>query len=94
MSATYALPELAPGEVWLIAAGRAPEEPLALVAAAGTPEQRRIVTRLGDAAEAAGRLPRHLPLLVVLGEVVDLAAILAPDAPAAEPAGEPLRLSS
>ncbi|MDF1586991.1 uroporphyrinogen-III C-methyltransferase [Marinimicrococcus flavescens] len=65
----------------IMAAGRAPGEPLALIAAAGTPEQTRILSRLGEAAEAAARLPPGLPVLAVVGPTVGLAHLLAPDLP-------------
>ena len=67
----------------LRAAGRRADEPLAFVVAAGTPEQRRLVTTLGEAVTVAARLPQGPPVLVVLGAVVGLADVLLPDLPAA-----------
>lgn len=56
----------------LIAGGRAPDEPMALVSNASTPEQRVIETTLSTCAidvDAAGLTP---PAIVVVGEVVRL----------------------
>ena len=59
----------------LLAAGRSPAEPVAIVRAATTPEQQVTETTLGEAvAVAAGIEP---PALVVIGEVVRLRALLA-----------------
>jgi uroporphyrin-III C-methyltransferase len=58
----------------LLAAGRAPSEPLAVVSRATTPEQRVLETTLAAAAadvEASGIEP---PAIVVVGEVVSLRA--------------------
>jgi uroporphyrin-III C-methyltransferase len=60
----------------LLAAGRSPEEPAAIVTHATLPEQRVLETVLGRAAadaEAAGLEP---PAMVVVGEVVRLRAAL------------------
>jgi uroporphyrin-III C-methyltransferase len=56
----------------LLDAGRRPDEPVAIISKAATPEQRVVVTTLADAAEAAvaeGIVP---PAIIVLGNVVRL----------------------
>ena len=59
----------------LLAAGRSPDEPVAIVRAATTAEQQVTETTLGEAvAVAAGIEP---PALVVIGEVVRLRPVLA-----------------
>jgi uroporphyrin-III C-methyltransferase len=58
----------------LIAQGRAPGEPVALVSKAATLAQRVIETRLGEAAEAARMSGIEPPAIVVVGEVVRLRA--------------------
>ena len=58
----------------LLAAGRAADEPAALVSRAATDEQRVIETTLGDAAAAARDAALPPPALFVLGEVVRLRA--------------------
>jgi uroporphyrin-III C-methyltransferase len=65
----------------LLAAGRQASEPLAFVIAAGTPQQERLLTTLGEAIEVAARLRPGPPVLVVLGGVVALADLLMPDLP-------------
>lgn len=78
----------------LIAAGRDPAEPLAFVVAAGTGDERRVITTLADAPRAAAAIPPGPPVLVVLGHVVALAEIILPDMhPAVAPA-IPVRLAS
>jgi uroporphyrin-III C-methyltransferase len=62
----------------LMAAGRAPEEPVAFISDASTPEQRTIVTTLGEAAATAALLDAARPTLIVIGPVVELRAVLAP----------------
>ncbi len=56
----------------LIAGGRRPDEPVAVVSRATTPEQQVLVSTLGDAAAAA--LGSETPAVVVVGEVVRLRA--------------------
>lgn len=61
----------------LIAAGRRPDTPAAAVANATTPRQRVVSAPLADlpaALDAAGMRP---PAIVVVGEVVDLRAVIA-----------------
>lgn len=60
----------------LIAAGKPPATPLAIVSKATTPEQRVLETTLGGAAEAARAAAIEPPALVVVGEVVRLRAEL------------------
>jgi uroporphyrin-III C-methyltransferase len=68
------LPEIARA---LLAAGRAPDEPVALLTEATTPRARREVTTLAAAALPAGRRMAGATLIVI-GKVVELGAILAP----------------
>lgn len=95
-----ALKHLAPIADRLLAGGRAPDEPMAIVSEATTPAQRVLETTLGACvtdAEAAGIAP---PAMVVLGEVVRLRAALdwlgALDgkAPRADPLGTRSRAES
>jgi uroporphyrin-III C-methyltransferase len=58
----------------LIAGGRPPAEPLAIVSKAATPEQRVLETTLGAAARAAEDAAIEPPAIIVLGEVVRLRA--------------------
>ncbi len=61
----------------LLAAGRAPDEPAALVAKATTPEQQVVETTLAGAEEAARRAGITAPALFVVGPVVALRQTLA-----------------
>jgi uroporphyrin-III C-methyltransferase len=54
----------------LIAAGRAPGEPVAIVSKATTPAQRVVITTLADAASAAASVEG--PAIIAIGEVVRL----------------------
>jgi uroporphyrin-III C-methyltransferase len=56
----------------LIAAGRAPEEPVAIIGRATTPEQRVLLSSLGAAASAAKTARIEAPTIIVIGEVVHL----------------------
>jgi uroporphyrin-III C-methyltransferase len=56
----------------LIAAGRAPGEPVAIVSRATTPEQRVLVASLVDAAARARKEHIEGPTIIVVGEVVRL----------------------
>jgi siroheme synthase len=67
------LPELAAG---LIAAGLPAETPAAVVSRGTLPEQEVVTAPLAELPAAAADLPG--PALVVVGEVVGLAASLAP----------------
>jgi uroporphyrin-III C-methyltransferase len=58
----------------LLAAGRAPSEPLAVVSRATTPEQRVLETTLGAAAADVAASGIEPPAIVVVGEVVALRA--------------------
>ncbi|MBV9522822.1 MAG: uroporphyrinogen-III C-methyltransferase, partial [Alphaproteobacteria bacterium] len=58
----------------LIAGGRPPEEPLAIVSKAATPEQSVVETTLAAAAQAAAEAAIEPPAIVVIGEVVRLRA--------------------
>jgi uroporphyrin-III C-methyltransferase len=56
----------------LLAAGRAPDEPAAVVSRASTPYQRVVVAPLAELADAARAAGLEPPALVVVGEVVRL----------------------
>lgn len=56
----------------LVAKGRRPDEPVAVVSKASTPEQRVLVTTLGTCAEDVADHGIEPPSLVVVGEVVRL----------------------
>jgi uroporphyrin-III C-methyltransferase len=58
----------------LIANGRDPRTPAAVVSAGSTPSQQVVTVRLADVAEEARDL--SAPALVVIGHVVELAAVL------------------
>ena len=60
----------------LIAAGRAPNEPVAIVSKATTPAQRVVVTSLAEAAAAAAAAGIEGPTIIAIGEVVRLRAAL------------------
>jgi uroporphyrin-III C-methyltransferase len=60
----------------LIAAGRTPDEPVAIVSKATTPAQRVVVTSLAEAAAAAATTGIEGPTIIAIGEVVRLRAAL------------------
>jgi uroporphyrin-III C-methyltransferase len=60
----------------LIAAGRAPAEPVAIVSKATTASQRVVVSCLADAAASAAAARLEAPTIIVIGEVVRLHAAL------------------
>lgn len=60
----------------LIAAGRAPDEPVAIVSKATTPGQRVLVATLANAADCAAAAGIEAPTIIVIGEVVRLRATL------------------
>jgi uroporphyrin-III C-methyltransferase len=60
----------------LIAAGRTPDEPVAIVSKATTPAQRVVVTSLAEAAAAAAAAGIEGPTIIAIGEVVRLHAAL------------------
>lgn len=62
----------------LIAAGRPPTTPVAIVAQASLPGQAVLRTRLGTCTLDARRAALPTPALIVIGEVVGLAAALLP----------------
>lgn len=82
----------------LVAAGRSPDEPAALVGSATTFEQRRVIATLGTLAEDAEAAGIEPPATLVVGDVVGLAEAILPSAertpsPAtADPAAGTLRL--
>ena len=67
-----ALQHLAAISARLVAAGRSPEEPAAIVSKATTPEQRVLVSTLGAIAEDAAAAGIEAPTIVAIGEVVRL----------------------
>ena len=73
-----ALRQAAPIAAALIAAGRAPDEPVAFLAGATTPRQRLTRATLATAAAVAAALPRTAPTLIVIGPVLALRDVLAP----------------
>src|SRR5207237_10181467 len=56
----------------LIAAGRAPHEPVAIISRATTPHQSVLVTTLQNAASDAAAAGAEAPTIIVVGEVVRL----------------------
>ena len=56
----------------LVATGRAPSTPVALVERGWTPQQRTTVTTLARAAEDARRVGVQAPAVVVVGDVVSV----------------------
>jgi uroporphyrin-III C-methyltransferase len=60
----------------LIEAGRATDHPMALVSKAATPDQQVVVTTLGDCVNAAEASGITAPVIIAVGEVVDLRASL------------------
>jgi uroporphyrin-III C-methyltransferase len=60
----------------LIAAGRTPDEPVAIVSKATTPAQRVVVTSLAEAAGAAAAAGIEGPTIIAIGEVVRMRAAL------------------
>jgi uroporphyrin-III C-methyltransferase len=60
----------------LIAAGRAPSEPVAIISKATTAAQRVLVSSLADAAACAAAAQIEAPTIIVIGEVVRLRATL------------------
>jgi uroporphyrinogen III methyltransferase/synthase len=56
----------------LIAAGRAPETPVALIRWATRPDQRTVVTRLDEAGKALTESGLEPPLSIIVGDVVSL----------------------
>ena len=62
------------GEARLLAGGRRPDEPVAIVSKATTPTQSVLVSTLGEIAAAASGI--QTPSIIVIGEVVRLRAAL------------------
>jgi len=60
----------------LIAAGRAADEPVAIISRATMPEQRVLVSSLAKAASAAKAARIEAPTIIVIGDVVRLSAAL------------------
>jgi uroporphyrin-III C-methyltransferase len=79
----------------LLAAGRDPQEPVALLSDATTPRQRVRRTTLAEAAAVAAQVNRRSATLIVIGQVVALGDLLSPwleTAPATPPPTEPNHL--
>jgi len=64
----------------LIAGGRAPETPAAVIAGGTTPEQRVVTAPLADLPEVVAAAQLAAPALVVIGDVVRFRELLAPSA--------------
>jgi uroporphyrin-III C-methyltransferase len=62
----------------LIAAGRAPGTPAAVVMAATTPAQRQVLAPLGEVAAAAAKAGLGAPAVLVVGAVATLAEVIGP----------------
>lgn len=62
----------------MIAGGRSPDTPAAVVEKGGWPEQRLVVGSLGDIAEKARKANVESPAILVVGDVVRLSEQLAP----------------
>jgi uroporphyrin-III C-methyltransferase len=80
----------------LLAAGRDPHDPVALLCDATTPRQRSRQTTLLEAAVTAAQVPQGSATLVVIGPVVALGDLLSPwleNAPAARPTMAPAPLA-
>lgn len=77
----------------LLAHGRAPDTPVAVVRWGTTGRQETVTSDLVGIADAARRVGIASPATIVVGEVVDLAEVLAPvaDAAPARPATDPRR---
>ncbi|HVB15235.1 MAG TPA: uroporphyrinogen-III C-methyltransferase, partial [Stellaceae bacterium] len=60
----------------LIAAGRSPNEPVAIVSKATTADQRVLVSTLAEAAAAAAAAAIEAPTIIVIGEIVRLRPML------------------
>jgi uroporphyrin-III C-methyltransferase len=92
-----AMKHLAAISARLIAAGRSPEEPAAIVSKATTPDQRVLVSTLSKIAAAAAAERIEAPTIVAIGEVVRLREALdwrGADTPRADSRGldpDPLR---
>jgi uroporphyrin-III C-methyltransferase len=61
----------------LMAGGRKPDEPVAVISRAATPEQKILVSTLAQAANDVAKTGLEPPALVVVGQVVALREILA-----------------
>jgi uroporphyrin-III C-methyltransferase len=64
----------------LIAGGKSPETPVAVIASGTRPDQRTITAPLGDIAAAASAAQLVAPALIVVGDVVRFRDLLAPSA--------------
>ena len=60
----------------LIAAGREPDHPMALVSKAATPDQQVVITTLADCVDSAAKSGIGAPVIIAVGKVVDLQASL------------------
>jgi uroporphyrin-III C-methyltransferase len=79
----------------LLAAGRDPHDPVAILCDATTPRQRLLRTTLGEAAAVAAGVDRASATLIAIGPVVALSDLLMPwldAAPAVLPPAEPDQL--
>lgn len=60
----------------LLAGGRAPNTPVALIANASLPNQKVVTAPLQHCLDAASQMPPGAPVIIVVGPVVDLHAVL------------------
>jgi uroporphyrin-III C-methyltransferase len=67
----------------LIAAGRSPETPAAVVVDASLPGQHVLLTNLARLSAQPMDVPAQRPCMLVIGEVVNLAELIGPQVPAA-----------
>jgi uroporphyrin-III C-methyltransferase len=75
----------------LLAAGRDPQDPVAILCDATTPRQRLLRTTLGETAAAAAEVDRSNATLIAIGPVVALSDLLMPwleEAPVVPPPAE------
>lgn len=60
----------------LMSVGRSPDHPVALISKASTPDQQVVISSLGNCLEAASISNIEAPLIIAVGEVVNLHASL------------------
>ncbi len=75
----------------LLAAGRPKDQAMALISKAATPAQQVVITTIGDCAEAARGSAIEAPVLIAVGDVVDLQANLDWFQPGELGVGDPFR---
>jgi uroporphyrin-III C-methyltransferase/precorrin-2 dehydrogenase/sirohydrochlorin ferrochelatase/uroporphyrin-III C-methyltransferase len=65
----------------LLQAGRSPDTPAAIVERGTTPQQRNLITTIGELQTTAATAAVEAPALLIIGEVVSLAGELCPAIP-------------